>query len=66
MPLWQAQLVLHHLWEAGVPTTLSEDSTSQLRFGAREPMAHLYVMEHRLPAARAALAEVTDQPDPEQ
>ena len=60
LPLWQAQLVLHHLWEAGVPTTMSEDHTSQLRFGAREPMAHLYVMAHRLEAARAAMAEVCD------
>lgn len=59
MPLWQAQLVLHHLWEAGVPTTLSEDHTAMLRFGAREPMAHLYVMERRLVEARGALAEVT-------
>jgi hypothetical protein len=58
LPLWKAQLVLHHLWECGIPTTMSEDHTSQLRFGAREPMAHLYVMEVRLPAARAALAEL--------
>jgi hypothetical protein len=60
LPLWQAQLVLHHLWEADVPVTLSEDYTSQLRFSAREPMAHLYVMEPRLAAARAAMAEVMD------
>ena len=60
LPLWQAHLVLHHLWEAGVPATISEDHTSQLRFGAREPMAHLYVMEPRLAAARAAMAEVMD------
>lgn len=51
--------MLHHLWESGVPTTMSEDFTAQLRFGAREPMAHLYVMAHRLDAARAAMAEVT-------
>jgi hypothetical protein len=60
MPLWQAQLALHHLWEAEIPATLSEDHTSQLRFGAREPMARLFVMEPRLAAARAALAEVMD------
>jgi hypothetical protein len=58
LPLWKAQLVLHHLWECGIPTTMSEDHTSQLRFGAREPMAHLYVMEVRLAAAREALAEL--------
>jgi hypothetical protein len=58
LPLWQAQLVLHHLWECDVPATLSEDHTSQLRFGAREPMARLFVMEPRLAAARQAMAEV--------
>jgi len=58
LPLWQAQLVLHHLWECGVPTTMSEDHTSQLRFGAREPMAHLYVMQARRAAALAAMAEL--------
>jgi hypothetical protein len=58
LPLWKAQLLLHHLWECGIPTTMSEDHTSQLRFGAREPMAHLYVMEVRQAAALAALAEL--------
>jgi len=62
LPLWKAQLLLHHLWECGIPTTMSEDSTSQLRFGAREPMAHLYVMEVRLAAARSALKELEDAP----
>ncbi len=60
LPLWQAHLVLHHMWEANVPVTLSEDHTSQLRFGAREPMAHLYVMEPRLAAAQQVMAEVVD------
>ena len=41
---------------------MSEDFTSQLRFGAREPMAHLYVMEVRRAAALAALAELERQP----
>jgi len=60
LPLWRAQLLLHHLWECDIPATMSEDHTSMLRFGAREPMAHLYVMETRLEAARAALAELDD------
>ena len=65
LPLWKAQLLLHHLWECGIPTTMSEDHTSQLRFGAREPMAHLYVMEVRLAAAHAALRELESRtPDP--
>jgi hypothetical protein len=65
LPLWKAQLLLHHLWECGIPTTMSEDFTAQLRFGAPEPMAHLYVMEVRLAAARAALAELEARsPDP--
>lgn len=62
LPLWQAQLVLHHLWECEIPTTMSEDHTSMLRFGAREPMAHLYVMETRLTAAQAAIAELDIMP----
>lgn len=63
LPLWRAQLLLHHLWECDIPVTMSEDHTSMLRFGAREPMAHLYVMEPRLEAALAALAEL-DSNDP--
>ena len=65
LPLWQAQLLLHHLWECGIPTTMSEDHSSQLRFGAREPMARLYVMEVRRDAALAALAELENAPDPD-
>jgi hypothetical protein len=60
LPLWKAQLLLHHLWECGIPTTMSEDHTSQLRFGAREPMARLYVMEVRRAAAIAALRELEE------
>lgn len=60
LPLWQAQLVLHHLWEADVPTTMSEGGLGTLRHWANEPMARLWVMEHRLAEARAALAEVVD------
>ena len=58
MPLWKAQLVLHHLWECDIPVTMSEDHTAMLRFGSLEPMAHLYVMEERLEAAQTALAEL--------
>ena len=58
MPLWRAQLVLHHLWECEIPATMSEDHTAMLRFGSLEPMAHLYVMEERLEAAQAAMAEL--------
>jgi hypothetical protein len=65
LPLWKAQLVLHHLWESGIPTTMSEDHTSQLRYAAREPMARLFVMEVRLAAARRAIAELESRsPDP--
>lgn len=60
LPLWQAQLVLHHLWEAGVPTTMSEGGLGTLRHWPNEPMARLWVMERRLTEARAALAEVVD------
>lgn len=63
LPLWRAHLVLHHLWECEVPATLSEDHTAMLRFGAREPMARIFVMEHRLEAGRAALAELDAAPD---
>jgi hypothetical protein len=62
LPLWQAQLVLHHLWEAEIPVTMSEDHTAMYRFGAREPMARLYVMEVRLAAAREVMAELDVRP----
>jgi hypothetical protein len=48
LPLWQAQLVLHELWERDIPAVQSEDFTSHLRFGSREPMARIFVMEPRL------------------
>ena len=48
LPMWQAQLVLHELWEADIPAVMSEDFTSHMRFVAREPMArHL---RHRAPS----------------
>jgi hypothetical protein len=62
LPLWQAQLVLYELWERDIPTVMAEDFSSQYRFGAREPMARLIVMEPRLEAASAAIAEITGYP----
>ncbi|MCU0259716.1 MAG: DUF2007 domain-containing protein [Ilumatobacteraceae bacterium] len=62
LPLWQAQLVLHELWERDIPAVMSEDFTSHLRFGAREPMARIYVMEPRLAAAEAVIEEITGYP----
>ena len=47
------QLVLHELWERDVPAVIAEDFTSHLRFGAREPMARIYVMEPRLGPTRS-------------
>jgi hypothetical protein len=60
--LWQAQLVLHELWERDVPAVIAEDFTSHLRFGAREPMARIYVMEPRLADAVAVIEEITGYP----
>lgn len=58
LPLWQAQLVLHELWEREIPAVQSEDFTSHLRFGAREPMARLFVMEPRLAEAIEVITSV--------
>jgi hypothetical protein len=41
---------------------IAEDFTSHLRFGAREPMARIYVMEHRLADAVAVIEEITGYP----
>jgi hypothetical protein len=62
LPLWQAQLVLHELWERDIPAVMAEDFSSQYRFGAREPMARLFVMEPRLEMAVAVIAEITGYP----
>ncbi len=62
LPMWQAQLILHELWEREIPAVMSEDFTSHLRFGAREPMARIFVTEPRLAAARAVIEEVTGFP----
>ncbi len=58
LPLWQAQLVLHELWEREIPAVQSEDFTSHLRFGSREPMARIFVMEPRLADALAVITSV--------
>lgn len=58
LPLWQAQLVLHELWERDIPAVQSEDFTSHLRFGSREPMARIFVMEPRLVDALDVITSV--------
>ena len=58
----EKELVLHELWERGIPAVMSEDFTSHLRFGAREPMARIYVMEPRLAAAESVIEEITGYP----
>ena len=58
LPLWQAQLVLHELWEQDIPAVQSEDFTSHLRFGSREPMARIFVMEPRLADALDVITSV--------
>jgi len=62
LPIWQAQLVLHELWEREIPAVMSEDFTSHLRFGAREPMARLFVMEPRLAEAERVIEEIIGFP----
>ena len=58
LPLWQAQLVLHELWERDIPAVQAEDFTSHLRFGSREPMARIFVMEPRLADALDVITSV--------
>jgi hypothetical protein len=50
------------LWEREIPCVVSEDFTSHLRFGAREPMARIFVMEPRLAEAEGVITEVTGHP----
>lgn len=64
LPLWQAQLVLHELHEREIPCSMSEDHTSHLRFGAKGPMARIYVMEPRLESTRAIIEELIGVPPP--
>jgi hypothetical protein len=62
LPLWQAHLVLHELWEQDVPTVLAEDHTSHLRFASFEPMARLFVLGHRAARARQIVEDVLGAP----
>lgn len=66
LPLWQAQLVLHELWERELPATMAEDHTSLLRYAAREPMARIFVMQERLDEIRAAIEDITGTEPPVQ
>lgn len=63
LPLWQAHLVAHELWERDQPNVVVEDHTSHLRLGAREPMARLFVLELRREVATALVRElIGDEP----
>ncbi|HEY5664894.1 MAG TPA: hypothetical protein VIS05_12760 [Ilumatobacter sp.] len=62
LPIWQAHLVLHELWEREIPSVLSEDHSSHLIMVAREPMARIFVMEPRLAEAEAAITEIIGHP----
>ncbi len=62
LPMWQAQLVLHELWERDIPSVVSEDHSSHLIMIAREPMARIFVMEPLLAEAEAAIEEITGSP----
>ena len=62
LPMWQAQLVLHELWERDIPSVVSEDHTSHLIMTAREPMARIFVMEPVLARAEAVIEEITGWP----
>jgi hypothetical protein len=64
LPLWQAQLVVHELWEGGVPCVMVEDFSSHLRLGAIQPMARIFVMEPRREAARRIIEQVTGEQPP--
>ena len=62
LPLWQAQLVLHELWERDIPAVMSEDFSSHLRGAALLPMARIFVMEPRLAEAEAVIGEIIGHP----
>ncbi len=62
LPMWQAHLVLHELWERDIPSVVSEDHSSHLIMIAREPMARIFVMEPLLAEAEAAIEEITGAP----
>jgi len=63
LPFWQAHLVVHELWEQGVPCVLVEDSTSHLRLATMQTMARIFVMEPRRVVATEIIEATTgDQP----
>jgi hypothetical protein len=62
LPMWQAQLVLHELWEREIPAVVSEDHSSHLIMVSREPMARIFVMEPRLAEAEAVIEEIIGHP----
>ncbi len=55
-------MIVDELNQQGIPATMSEDFTSHLRFGARVPMARIYVMEPRLVEAELIIEEITGYP----
>ncbi len=62
LPMWQAPMIVDELNQQGVAATMSEDLTSHLRFGARGPMARIYVMEPQLVEAESIIEEITGYP----
>lgn len=66
LPLWQAHLVLHELWERDLPVTMAEDHTSLLRYAAHEPMARLFAMEPRRDEVRRVITEIIGVEPPRQ
>lgn len=63
LPLWQAQLVSHGMWERGIPNAMSEDHTSHLRGAAQLPMGRIFVLGLRYDAALAAATDlIGDEP----
>ena len=58
LPMWQAHLVVHELWEQDVPCVMVEDSTSHLRLASLRPMARIFVMEPRRAPALAVIEQV--------
>lgn len=60
--MWQAPMIVAELKQQGVHATMSEDLTSHLRFGAREPMARIFVMEPNKAEAESIITAITGFP----
>ena len=58
LPLWQAQLVLHELWEEEIPAVLSEMDGIGLAAQQVGRLARIFVMEPRLAAAISVITSV--------